>query len=123
MSTIYDSGDLKSENQGSRFWHVVCDHNMHQTGHLIFENASKNYTTILWIKQYRTSMHIDFNPVERQLRCLRHVINLALEALIWPPVLVPVTPSSTPSSQTIIFPMQRLLHPGCIPFREKAVEI
>lgn len=77
-------GRHTGENQAKHFWDIVKAYKItDKIGYFTLDNATNNDTALQHISQHLHDLGIDFNPVQRRLRCFGHVINLVVKAFLW----------------------------------------
>ena len=78
------SANIQAKIKPTVFFNIIESCNIiDKIGYFTLDNASNNGTVMQHIAQQLSEQSISFNPVERRLRCLGHVINLVGKALLW----------------------------------------
>jgi hypothetical protein len=77
-------GPHAGDNLAHYFWQVVENFDLtRRIGYFTLDNASNNDSMLQSIASRLANVGIDFNPVERRIRCLGHVINLVVKSFLW----------------------------------------
>jgi len=77
-------GRHTGRNQAEVFWGVAQEYHLDRNiGYFTLDNASNDDTAMKCIAAKLKQLDIDFDPVKRRLRCLGHVISLAVKAFLW----------------------------------------
>jgi hypothetical protein len=77
-------GPHSGENQAALFWDIVQEMDItRRLGFFTLDNATSNDSALEFIAQRSREIGIPFEPQQRRIRCLGHVLNLTVKALIW----------------------------------------
>ena len=78
-------GAHSGENMASLILAVLEEYNIRNSlGYFVMDNAENNDTMLAFIsKNLRDVNGIEFDPVERRLRCMGHIINLSVKAFLF----------------------------------------
>ena len=77
-------GRHTGENQAESFWAVAQEYKIEQNiGYFTLDNARNNDTAMKCISAKLRELDIEFDPVQRRLRCHGHIINLVVKAFLW----------------------------------------
>lgn len=76
-------GPHTGSNQASYFWDIATDYDLtRRIGHFVLDNASNNDTAVQQICDRLAELGIHVDPRQRRLRCLGHILNLAVKAFL-----------------------------------------
>ena len=78
-------GSHTGENQAEVILQVLDDYNIRsKLGYFVMDNVESNDTMLRHISRIFKQEHgIDYDPIEHRLRCMGHVINLAVQAYLF----------------------------------------
>jgi hypothetical protein len=78
------TGRHTGENQAESFWAVAKEYKIEaKIGYFILANASNNNTAMKCISAKHRELNIEFDQVQRGIRCHGHIINLVVKAFLW----------------------------------------
>ena len=78
------SGAHTGENQGQIIIALLQEYGLtKKVGYFTLDNAANNDTALAFVSKRLQELGVYFDPVEHRLRCIGHVINLAVKAFLY----------------------------------------
>ena len=78
------SGAHTGENQGQIIISILQEFELtKKIGYFTLDNAANNDTALVFLSKHLQELGVYFDPIEHRLRCIGHIINLVVKALLY----------------------------------------